>query len=82
MMGRYFSPLMLLAAGAFTLWFNHSTSDRVLVLPFIDAVYPAAKGQLSLQGDITSGIFFTLGGLWLLRSLWVTFATPKDPHFD
>ena len=82
MMGRYFSPFILLAAGAFVLWFNHSTSDRVLILPLIDTVYPAVKGKLSLQGDITAGIFFTLGGLWLMRSLWLSLGKPKDPHFD
>ncbi len=77
-MGRYFSPILFLAAGIFVFWYNGASGTQVLTLPFIDSVYPAAKGDLILQGRITATLFTVIGVLTLLLAIYRSVSEPRD----
>lgn len=79
-MRRFFSPLLFLGAGIFVLWSNAANKTRVLTLPFIDSIYPAAQGDLALQGRITGILFVSIGAVMLLRALWLKSMDTETPR--
>lgn len=79
-MGRYFSPILFLAAGIYVFWYNGTDGTSILTLPFIDRVYPAAKGNLILQGRITATLFTAIGALTLIRAIHRSVSEPSDPR--
>lgn len=79
MMGRYLPAAVFLGAGAFVLWHNSTYSDSVLLLPFVDSLWPAAKGDLAMQGRITGYGFLVLGFLFGFRAVYATMTSPRLP---
>lgn len=60
---RFVTPVLFAAAGAWVAW-NNSASDRILVLPFIDALAPSTAGNPAAQGAVTVAVLFGLAAVF------------------
>lgn len=69
-MGRFFSPLLFLGAGAGVLWFNSQHTDRVLAFPFMTTLMPSLEGDLAGQGQATGMAMLVIGALLLALALF------------
>ncbi len=63
---RYFTPLLFLAAGGFVGWYNNANAESVVLLPFLENIFPSLEGDLPAQGRVTMLIFMALGLVLLL----------------
>lgn len=87
-MTRYLTPILFFAAAAYVDWHNTSQSGSVLMFPFIDLVYPAAKGDPVQLGKISVWMLVGIGALILTfrlteewryrRQLRANLVHPKD----
>lgn len=68
-MGRYFSPVLFLAAAVWVYWHNHTHADRVVFFPFLDVLRPSMAGDMRAQGEATVWILGGLGTLFLLLAI-------------
>ena len=68
-MTRYLTPVLFFAAAGYVDWHNGQQSGSVLMFPFIDVLYPAAKGDPALMGRASVWLLIAIGVLTLVYRL-------------
>jgi hypothetical protein len=66
---RFLTPVLFAAAGAWVAWSNAQHSDRVLVLPFLDALDPAVANDPAAQGALTVKVLLGLAAVFAVWDL-------------
>ena len=69
---RFVTPTFFLLAGVWVFWSNGEHPDRVLVLPFMDALTPDVKEQ----GRITSVVCWSIAVVLYAADLIAVFRKP------
>ena len=72
-MRHYITPILFFAAAVYVYQHNSSSTDSVLLFPFIDVIFPATEGNLRLKAEATVKLLIALGGistLWELGRGW------------
>lgn len=61
---RFLSPVLFAAAGLYVAWYNGNHADRVLMLPFMDVVFPATANDPVAQGAVSWKVLLGLAGIF------------------
>jgi hypothetical protein len=67
-MSRYFVPVLFLAATAWLVWQNQQ-GGQVMVVPFVDVLFPATAGKPALMADRSAQLMAAATGLLFLWSI-------------
>lgn len=76
---RFITPLLFAAAAVYVGWQNAQYTDRALVLPFLEVLAPATKGDMAAQGALTVNL---LWGLAAFFTTWELFRMFRDRKAD
>lgn len=77
-MTRWISPLLFFAAAAYVFQYNEGHTDSVLMLPFVDAIFPSLKGNPVAIGLRSVMLLVGIGGLLCLSPIIGLFRSQKS----
>jgi hypothetical protein len=58
---RYLPAILFIATGAVVGWYNAAQTGSVVVLPFLEALFPGMRADPEAQGLATAVLFVAVG---------------------
>jgi hypothetical protein len=70
---RFLPPIVFFVTAIVVHYLNTSRSDRVILFPMMDTLFPSTAGDLAAQGAASVNVLLAVGALTLAFAVFGTF---------